>query len=108
MLPISAIAVMKAYALGRRATYKDYVDLYFVLRERHTSLSAITETAKRVYGDEFGIRLFLEQLVYLKDVREAPIRFLKKPVTKTEIESFFRKEVGKMTLHNSTKKSSDK
>ena len=104
ILPISTIAVMKAYALGRRATYKDYIDLYFILREKHTSLPAITKTAKRIYGDEFGARLFLEQLVYLKDVREVPIRFLKKSVTKTEIETFFHKEVGKMQSQGPPKK----
>lgn len=98
MLPVSIIAVMKAYALGRRATYKDYVDLYFILREGHTSLTSIIRTTKRIYGDEFGVRLFLEQLVYLKDVREEAIRFLKKPPTKTEIEKFFRQEIKKMKL----------
>jgi len=98
MLSIATIAVMKAYALGHRATYKDYVDLYFILREKRVALSSILHTAKEIYGDEFGIRLFLEQLVYLQDVQEKPIRFLKKPVTKTEIEAFFRKEIKKLKL----------
>lgn len=98
MLPISTIAVMKAYALGHRATYKDYVDLYFILREKHCLLNWIIHTAKKVYGDEFGIRLFLEQLVYLKDVHETTIRFLKKPVTKTEVEKFFCQEIKKIKL----------
>ena len=98
MLPTSTIAVMKAYALGRRATFKDYVDLYFILREKQSSLPSIIHTAENVYRDEFGARLFLEQLVYLKDVRENSIRFLKKPVTKAEIETFFRREIGKMKL----------
>ena len=98
MLPVPVIAVMKAYALGHRATYKDYVDLYFILREKHCSLDWIIHTAKKVYGDEFGIRLFLEQFVYLKDVRETPMRFLKKPVVKAEIEKFFRQEIKKIKL----------
>lgn len=99
MLPVSTIAVMKAYALGRRATYKDYIDLYFILKEKRASLPSIIHGAERIYGDEFGARLFLEQIVYLKDVREDPIRFLKKSVSKTEVERFFRKEVGKMRPH---------
>ncbi len=32
ILNILEIAAMKAYALGRRATYKDYIDLYFIRR----------------------------------------------------------------------------
>jgi len=34
ILPSKGIAVMKAYALGRRSTLKDYVDLYFVIKKR--------------------------------------------------------------------------
>ena len=33
---IKEIAVMKAYSVGRRATYKDYIDLYFVLKEKYS------------------------------------------------------------------------
>ena len=40
----------KLYALGRRATYKDYVDLYFIVREKHCSLSSIIVAAKKIYG----------------------------------------------------------
>lgn len=98
MLPVKEIAATKAYALGRRATYKDYVDLYFIVSERHCSIEQIISTAKSRYKGEFNGRLFLEQLIYLKDIEETPIRFLKKSVTKNEIEFFFRKEVKKVKL----------
>ena len=98
ILPPALIAASKAYALGRRATYKDYADLYFIVREKYCSLDSIIADAKKIYGDEFGKRLFLEQLVYLKDVKDMPISFLKKPVARSEVESFFRKEIQKMKL----------
>ena len=30
------LSAMKAYALGKRAKWKDYVDLYFILKNHHT------------------------------------------------------------------------
>jgi len=72
---------MKAYALGRRATLNDYVDLYFVLKEKAGSLEQIIASGERKYGREFDPRLFLEQLIYLKDVEKIEIRFLKERLT---------------------------
>ncbi len=41
IIPPLEIAAMKAYALGRRATLKDYIDLYFILKEKANSLQEI-------------------------------------------------------------------
>jgi len=98
ILPPLEIAAMKAYALGRRATLNDYVDLYFVLKEEVASLEQIIASGKRKYGREFDPRLFLEQLIYLKDVEKIEIRFLKERLTIPEIEKFFEGEVKKIKL----------
>jgi len=89
---------MKAYALGRRATLNDYVDLYFVLKEEVASLEQIIASGKQKYGREFDPRLFLEQLIYLKDVEKIEIRFLKERLIIPEIEKFFEGEVKKIKL----------
>jgi len=61
------IATMKAFALGRRAKWKDYVDLYFILR--HHSLKEIVSKAREYYtAGEFDEKLFREQLAYFKDL----------------------------------------
>ena len=98
LLSVKEIAATKAYVLGRRSEYKDYVDLYFVMAEEHTTLEEICELAQKKYGNEFNKRLFLEQLIYLEDVSESPITFLKGKVTKAEIESFFEDPVKRMPL----------
>ena len=49
ILSIKEIAAAKAYALGQRATYKDYIDLYFILRERHCSLEQVIKLAQKKY-----------------------------------------------------------
>lgn len=95
------IALMKAFTLGRRATLKDYVDLYFILNEKIMSLDEIIRGCEKKYKEEFNARLFLEELTYLEDreeVKEMRIEFLKKPVTRTQMRKFFEKEIAKIKL----------
>ncbi len=98
LLSIRDIAAAKAYVLGRRATLKDYADLYFIISEKHCSLGEIIRLAGETYGDAFDPRLFLEQLVYLKDVSAEPMQFLKPAVSKAAIETFFEREVARVEL----------
>ena len=58
---------MKAYALGRRAKWKDYVDLYFLIKY-HYSIKEISEKASEIYGDLFSEKLFRGQLNYFKGI----------------------------------------
>ncbi len=63
-----AIAAMKAFALGRRAKWKDYLDLYFVLQNH--SLKEIIRQAHKYYSEgEFDQKLFRVQLAYHQDIR---------------------------------------
>ena len=98
IIKIPEIAAMKAYTIGRRAIYKDYIDLYFILFEKHSSLPEIIKISKEKFKEHFDPRLFLEQLVYLEDIQEEPIQFLKKKVGKKELEDFFQEEIKKIKL----------
>jgi hypothetical protein len=60
------LAAMKAFALGQRAKWKDYVDLYFVFKKY--SLPVVVEKTYDMFGSEFNEKLFREQLSYLEDV----------------------------------------
>ncbi|MBI2338454.1 nucleotidyl transferase AbiEii/AbiGii toxin family protein [Candidatus Daviesbacteria bacterium] len=64
---ILSLAAMKAFALGRRAKWKDYVDLYFILKTRHT-ISEITAKGVEIFGNEFNEKIFRTQLAYFKDI----------------------------------------
>lgn len=64
---ILTLSAMKAYALGQRAKWKDYVDLYFVLRDYY-SITEIAKEAKKIFGDEFNEKLFRTQLAYFEDI----------------------------------------
>lgn len=61
------LAAMKAYALGRRSKWKDYVDLYFLLTQ-HFALQDVTDEANRLFGDLFSEKLFRAQLSYFDDI----------------------------------------
>lgn len=60
------LAAMKAYALGRRPKWKDYVDLYFILKQYE--IGEIEKRAKEVFGSEFNGKLFRGQLAYFEDI----------------------------------------
>ncbi|MDO8655531.1 MAG: nucleotidyl transferase AbiEii/AbiGii toxin family protein [bacterium] len=64
---ILTLAAMKAFALGSRAKWKDYVDLYFILKDNH-SVSEITARGVEIFGHEFNEKIFRTQLAYFKDI----------------------------------------
>lgn len=61
------LAAMKAFALGQRAKWKDYVDLYFIMKDFHTC-EEIAKKSKELFGEHFNEKLFRVQLTYLDDV----------------------------------------
>jgi predicted nucleotidyltransferase component of viral defense system len=93
VLSVREIAATKAYTIGRRGAFKDYIDLYFILWDQHATLTDIIDIAEKKFGFEFNSRLFLEQLVFLDDVEDTDIQFLKHPVTRPELLSFFEANI---------------
>jgi len=61
------LAAMKAYALGQRAKWKDYVDLYFIMSGFY-SVDEISKKARGIFGVEFNEKIFRSQLAYFKDI----------------------------------------
>lgn len=61
------LAAMKAYALGRRSKWKDYVDLYFILTGHYT-MEQICKRATEIFGELFSEKMFRAQLSYFDDV----------------------------------------
>jgi len=77
MPDLLTLAAMKGFALGMRAKWKDYVDLYFIIK-KHFSVSKISKKGKEIFGNEFNEKLFRSQLAYFKDIDyEEEIDYLK-------------------------------
>ena len=97
-LNIIEITATKAYTIGRRGSFKDYIDLYFVLSENHASLEQIIQLAEKKFGKEFNSRLFLEQLIYLEDIEEIKVTFLKERISQAQINTYFTEIVKSFSL----------
>ena len=67
MPSLPTLGAMKLFALGRRAKWKDYVDLFFILKDRHT-LPELLAQAKTIFGAEMNEKLLREELAYFDDI----------------------------------------
>ncbi len=71
------LGAMKAYALGRRPKWKDYVDLYFIIK-RFYSVKEISKKADEIFKGEFNEKNFRNQLSYFDDINyKEPIVYKK-------------------------------
>lgn len=86
------LAAMKAYALGRRSKWKDYVDLYFIIKDHHI-ISEIIKQAEAIYGELFSEKLFRAQLCFFEDIdyTEKVDYIITNPPSETEVKSFLCK-----------------
>jgi len=90
------IVASKAYALNRRNVWRDYLDIYYVIKNGLATLDDIIHTAQKVYKELFNEKLFLAQLVYTDDISSTEIiktQLLKKMATLEEIKLYFQQAV---------------
>jgi len=82
------LAAMKAYALGRRSKWKDYVDLYFILKD-YFSITQISGRASEIFDQLFSEKLFRIQLNYFDDLDYSEqVEYVGTPVPEEEIRAF--------------------
>ncbi len=85
------IGAMKAYALGRRKKWKDYVDIYFILNKY--TIEEISNKAESIFGSLYSEKLFRVQLCYFDDIdyTEEVTWKVDNPPTNTKIKNFLTK-----------------
>ncbi len=86
------IALDKAHTTYRRGQWRDYIDLFFILKSGFSLKDIIKQSTKK-FGDSFSEKLFLAQLVYFDDLEDFTIDFFDKKYSQKEIKTFFEKEV---------------
>ena len=87
------LAANKAYTIGRRGAWRDYVDLFFLLQSKRYSLLQVIDLAKKKFAGEFNEKLLLEQLTYFDDVTIVDTVFLKESYTISQIQSYLENQV---------------
>jgi len=79
------LAAMKTYALGGRAKWKDYVDLYYILKDHH-DLKELSVRGKEIFGTYFNEKLFREQLCFYEDIDHSEkVEFIEDEINEEEI-----------------------
>ena len=88
MPTLLSLAAMKAYALGRRSKWKDYVDLYFILKD-HFTIHDISSACMHMFPGQFAEKLFRQQLAFHKDIDYSePVEYLGPEIDEQEIREF--------------------
>ena len=92
--PIEVIAGMKVHTLFLRAKYRDYYDLYFLIKR--LGLEKVFENSKNIV-EGINFKLFSMALLYINDIEDDEIKHLnpKLKLTKKEIGNFFETELKK-------------
>lgn len=95
LFSVAEIAIQKAYTIGRRGEYRDYFDLYTILKNNYIGFDTLISKTKKVFGSVFDEKIFLEQLVYFDDLRSFEIASVssKKAPLENEIKQFFKQLV---------------
>jgi len=86
------IASDKAYVVGRRPEYRDYIDLFVILKNGF-SLKRVIVDAKEKFAGEFSEKLFLSQLIYFEDLKDFTVELIKEKCSVDEIKSFYKQAV---------------
>ncbi len=87
------LAANKANVIGRRNTWRDYVDIFILLKWKLYSIDQLIALANKKFAGEFHDKLFLQQLCYFTDIPIVPTNFVKDSYSDKEIQSFLSTEV---------------
>jgi hypothetical protein len=88
MPDIVTLGAMKTFALGGRNKWKDYVDLYFILRD-HCTLEMLIKKAEEIFKESFNPKLFRGQLSFFDDIDYSEaVEFIGTEISLDEVKKF--------------------
>ena len=93
---LESISAMKVNVIFLRAKYRDYYDLYFLVKEK-MNLKEIFEYSKDIV-EGINFKLFAIALLYIDDIEDDNIEYLepKESITKEKIRDFFQDKLSKI------------
>jgi len=88
---LNTLCAQKFYTLWRRWKWKDYVDIYYILK-KFSNFSEISKLALSIFNWSYNEKLLREQLVYFEDIDYTEeVEFISKWASKSEIQDFLKK-----------------
>jgi pheromone shutdown protein TraB len=84
---------MKLVAIMQRGEFKDYVDLYYLFKDIKITLKDIISLLEKKYKIKINEKILLDALVYVEDLNENSVEFIKDKISKDQIYKFFKKLV---------------
>ena len=91
------IAVMKVIAIGGRGSRKDFVDLFFYLKNRGTLDEVLTLVHERFETVDLNTYHLLKSLVYFDDAEQEPMPKMILPATWDSVKGFLVAEVRRLS-----------
>jgi predicted nucleotidyltransferase component of viral defense system len=82
------ILAMKTSAIIQRDSKKDFVDVYYIMKELQCDSKRVIEIFRQKYG-EFNPLIIKKTFVYFEDADDDPELKMIKPVTWIEVKEFF-------------------
>lgn len=93
VLTPSDIAAMKIVAISQRGRKRDFVDLYWICRNREPLAGIIQRAVNQYPGQQHNMSHILKSLVYFADAESDPMPRLFFDARWDQIKRFFKKEV---------------
>lgn len=97
LLDIKDIAANKAFTIGRRPKWRDYVDLYYLLKKDYISFENLILMSRKKFDAGFSEKLFFEQLIYWGDIEDYDIEYLAENIEPQVIKDFLELKVKNFT-----------
>jgi len=96
---IESISAMKVNVMFLRAKYRDYYDLYFLVKEG-IGLKEIFEHSKNIV-EGINFKLFAIALLYIDDIEDDNIEYLepKECISKEKIRDFFQVRLDRIVMN---------
>lgn len=97
---LADIAADKAHTIGRRGRWRDYIDIFYLLKREIFSLNELIKLAKKKFNGEFAGHLFLQQLTYYEDIDDFEIELIEDSFTVSQIQEYLKERVKEYKKEN--------
>lgn len=100
---LADIACMKLDALAARGARRDFIGLYFILREQGFALSGLLQLFAKKYASlDYNIMHIKKGLIYFEDAEQESMPRMTHPVAWQEVKDFFISEAAQLGNVNSS------